>query len=264
MPIPNIDLTLIGGPTVLIEVAGARFLTDPTFDPPGVYPLGAVRLEKTQGPALTPDQVGQVDAVLLSHDQHADNFDKAGRAFALKTQVIVTTPAAAYRMGQNALGLESWKSTTVTAANGVRYTITAVPARHGPPGAEKVLGDVAGFVIQGPRGEDLVYVTGDTVFYDQVARVARRFRPQVIIVCAGAAKTRGPFNLTMGNNDVLELAATFPDARIVAVHNTGWTHFTEAPEAVGKVAQTFDLAGRLITLTPGVKTRLSPVMAPAD
>jgi len=34
MPRP-ITLTLIGGPTVLIEYGGYRLLTDPTFDPPG-------------------------------------------------------------------------------------------------------------------------------------------------------------------------------------------------------------------------------------
>ena len=29
--------TLIGGPTVLIELGGFRLLTDPTFDGPGEY-----------------------------------------------------------------------------------------------------------------------------------------------------------------------------------------------------------------------------------
>ena len=33
-------LTLIGGPTVLIEFDGLRLLTDPTFDPPGDYQGG--------------------------------------------------------------------------------------------------------------------------------------------------------------------------------------------------------------------------------
>jgi L-ascorbate metabolism protein UlaG (beta-lactamase superfamily) len=28
-------ITLIGGPTALIEASGFRLLTDPTFDPPG-------------------------------------------------------------------------------------------------------------------------------------------------------------------------------------------------------------------------------------
>ena len=33
-------ITLIGGPTVLIEIAGLRLLTDPTFDAPGSYASG--------------------------------------------------------------------------------------------------------------------------------------------------------------------------------------------------------------------------------
>jgi hypothetical protein len=55
--------------------AGRRVpgLTDPTFDPPGEYKLSYVALKKVVGPALTATQVGSVDAVLVSHDQHADN-----------------------------------------------------------------------------------------------------------------------------------------------------------------------------------------------
>ena len=67
----TLSITLIGGPTALIEIDGFRLLTDPTFDPPGVYQLPHVKLEKLAGPALTPDKIGNVDAVLLSHDQHA-------------------------------------------------------------------------------------------------------------------------------------------------------------------------------------------------
>ena len=40
-------LTLIGGPTALIEVDGFRLVTDPTFDPPGEYQLPHVKLIKT-------------------------------------------------------------------------------------------------------------------------------------------------------------------------------------------------------------------------
>ena len=41
---------LIGGPTVLLEYAGLRWLTDPALSPPGHYGW----LEKTAGPALEP------------------------------------------------------------------------------------------------------------------------------------------------------------------------------------------------------------------
>src|SRR6478735_8973476 len=64
----SLQITLIGGPTALIEIGGFRLLTDPTFDPPGDYQLPHVTLTKLGLPALSADQVGPVDAVLLSHD----------------------------------------------------------------------------------------------------------------------------------------------------------------------------------------------------
>jgi L-ascorbate metabolism protein UlaG (beta-lactamase superfamily) len=48
-------ITLIGGPTTLIEVNGFRLLTDPTFDAPGEYKLPHVTLKKLTGPARTAD-----------------------------------------------------------------------------------------------------------------------------------------------------------------------------------------------------------------
>jgi L-ascorbate metabolism protein UlaG (beta-lactamase superfamily) len=35
----SLTLTLIGGPTALIEIDGFRLLTDPTFDLPGTYQI---------------------------------------------------------------------------------------------------------------------------------------------------------------------------------------------------------------------------------
>jgi len=53
----------------MLEVAGLRLLTDPTFSPVGIYESAPGRpLTKTEGPALNVDGVGRVDAVLLSHD----------------------------------------------------------------------------------------------------------------------------------------------------------------------------------------------------
>ena len=91
-------ITLIGGPTALIEANGFRLLTDPTFDAPGEYQLPHVTLKKVAGPARSAEQIGQVDAVLLSHDQHADNFDHAGKAYAMGAPRLFTTLAGAHRL----------------------------------------------------------------------------------------------------------------------------------------------------------------------
>jgi hypothetical protein len=55
----TLSITLIGGPTALIEVDGFRLLTDPTFDGPGAYQLPHVKLEKLSSPAVSADAVGR-------------------------------------------------------------------------------------------------------------------------------------------------------------------------------------------------------------
>jgi len=101
----NLAITLIGGPTALIEIDGVRIVTDPTFDAPGAYQLPHVKLEKLSGPALSADSIGEVDAVLLFHDQHADNLDYLGTDFLARAGRVLTTAAGARRLGNHAEGL---------------------------------------------------------------------------------------------------------------------------------------------------------------
>ncbi|SRR5579883_171727 len=248
-------LTLIGGPTVLIELAGLRFLTDPTFDEPGVY-QGGVTLEKTTPPALSAEEVGAVDAVLLSHDQHFDNLDRAGRAFLARARTTFTTPAGAGRLGGNAFGLEPWRSQRFESGGGAVY-VTAAPARHGPAGIEPISGDVAGFLLGLDAPGDALYFAGDTVWYDGVAEVARRYRPRIVLLNAGSAEPRGKFHVTMDANDAIEAAHAFPQAKIVAVHNEGWRHFAESAEDLAHAFRTLGLAERLQPLERGRATKLS-------
>lgn len=251
----SLTITLIGGPTALIEIDGFRLLTDPTFDHPGAYKLPHVTLEKLVGPAISAAQVGAVDAVLLSHDQHSDNLDNSGRDFLRHAPRVLTTIAGAKRLGGDVEGLAPWDSTELTGKDGHALTITATPARHGPAGIEPLSGDVIGFVLSSNTpGSRPIYITGDTVWFDGVAEVARRFPAGVVLPFAGAAQTRGPFHLTMDTNDTIETARAFPDATIVPVHTDGWAHFKQT---AGDLRASFDTLGfgaRLRILEPGVRT----------
>lgn len=53
----HIRLTLIDGPTLLIEIGGMRLLTDPTFDTPQVYSIGGMSREKFNKPSIPPDEL---------------------------------------------------------------------------------------------------------------------------------------------------------------------------------------------------------------
>ncbi|WP_344743148.1 MBL fold metallo-hydrolase [Streptosporangium vulgare] len=146
-------ITVIGGPTALLELGGLRILTDPTFDPPGDHPAGPLTLTKTAGPALSPADIGRVDLVLLSHDQHPDNLDGLGRRMMSAVPLTLSTPEAAARTGVTPM--LPWQHHDVG-----RVRVTAVPALHGPPGCEPVVGQVTGFVLTG-HGLPTVYVSGD-------------------------------------------------------------------------------------------------------
>jgi L-ascorbate metabolism protein UlaG (beta-lactamase superfamily) len=248
--------TLIGGPTALIECDGFRLLTDPTFDPPGEYQLPHVKLVKTAGPALGAEEIGAVDAVLLSHDQHSDNLDEGGKVFLAKAKRVLTTKIGAKRLGGNAEGLAPWQSTTLTSAKGSKLTVTATPARHGPAGIEPLAGDVIGFVLSFEDGTPPVYITGDTVWYDGVAEVAKRFKAGLVMPFAGSAQTRGPFHLTMDVNDTIETARAFPDALIVPVHYDSWAHFKQNGNDLRVSFDALGFGKRLRLLEPGVATEI--------
>jgi L-ascorbate metabolism protein UlaG (beta-lactamase superfamily) len=262
----SLRITLIGGPTALIEIDGFRLLTDPTFDASGTsYQLPHVKLEKLTGPALSAEAVGRVDAVLLSHDQHSDNLDNSGKDFLKDVPRVLTTSAGAKRLGGHAEGLAPWAVTELKGKDGSALTVTATPARHGPAGIEPLSGDVIGFVLASAKaGSRPVYISGDTVWYDGVAEVARRFKAGVVLPFAGAAQTRGPFHLTMDTNDTIETARAFPDAVIVPVHTDGWAHFRQSAQDLRVSFDALGFGKRLRILEPGIATVIEPLQAPAS
>jgi L-ascorbate metabolism protein UlaG (beta-lactamase superfamily) len=214
--------------------------------------LPHVKLEKLTGPALSAESIGEIDAVLLSHDQHSDNLDHSGKDFLSKAKRVLTTQAGAKRLGNNAEGLAPWDVVVLTGAGGGALTVTATPARHGPAGIEPLSGDVIGFVLSRKQGAP-IYISGDTVFYDGVAEVARRFSAGVVLPFAGAAQTRGPFHLTMDTNDT---AQAFPGAVIVPLHTDGWAHFRQSANDLRAAFDMLGFGSRLKLLEPGVATMI--------
>jgi L-ascorbate metabolism protein UlaG (beta-lactamase superfamily) len=243
----ELTVRLVGGPTAVIELGGVRLLTDPTFDPPGDHPIGDRVLTKTSGPALPAEDLGRVDAVLLSHDQHPDNLDDVGRKLLAGVPVVLTTELAAQRLGGTARALPSWETTAVGPV-----TVTAVPAQHGPDGTTHLTGPVTGFVLSGD-GLPTVYVSGDNASLDVVRAVAERIGPaDVAVLFAGAART--PLidgYLTLTAPDAAEAAQVLGVRTVVPVHAEGWTHFTQGVDDLVAAYAERGLADRLKVLAPG-------------
>lgn len=261
----HLKITLVGGPTALLETSDLRLLTDPTFDPAGgEYTTGPVTLRKLSGPALGPEAIGRIDAVLLSHDQHFDNLDRAGCAILAQAGCILTTPSGSQRLEHPATGFMPWQSAMLSAPGGRTLRITATLARHGPSGIEPLSGEVIGFLLAfDDQPGDAIYFSGDTVWFEGVAEVARRFKVRTVLLTTGAAKVaaRGPDHLTMTVQDAIETARAFPQATIVPIHFEGWAHFSEGREDILRGFAGVGLEDRLRLLEPGQSVTLSTAAA---
>lgn len=143
-------VTFLGHATVLLELPGARILTDP-FLRSRLGPL------QRHGPEPDPRQL-EVDVVLVSHG-HRDHFDRRSiEALPGRPTIVVPRglgPAVGKPPG-GVIEMDEGESVEIGAT-----TVQAVTARHWvSPGAPRAqpLGYVVGSGAAGPR----VYFAGDT------------------------------------------------------------------------------------------------------
>jgi L-ascorbate metabolism protein UlaG (beta-lactamase superfamily) len=246
-----LTVLLVGGPTAVLDFAGLRLLTDPTFDPPGEHEGG---LTKLRAPAIAPEEVGTIDAVLLSHDHHADNLDPGGRAFLPRAGRTLTTTAGAERLGGNAIGLEPWASVELDRPGAGAVTVTAVPALHGPPGSEPITGPVIGFVLAADDAPTL-YVAGDNASVDVVRQIAQRAGPieLAVLFCGGVSlphRFEGAY-LTLSAEAAAQAAGVLGARAVVPVHYEGWAHFTQGAAELRDAFDAAGIADRLVVPEPG-------------
>ncbi|WP_026452956.1 MBL fold metallo-hydrolase [Saccharomonospora iraqiensis] len=242
---------VFGGPTALFEYGGLRFLTDPTFDDPGEHESVGPVLTKTSPARGTPVDLGRVDVVLLSHDEHADNLDDAGRALLPDIPLTLTTPGGGERLGDRARGMKDWEAAELDRPGGGTVTVTAVPAIHGPASREEVeavAGQVVGFVLTG-EGLPTVYVSGDNAALEPVREIAERFAPiDTALLFAGAPRFPMLFDgapLVLDSAGAAEATRILDARRVVPVHYEGWAHFTEGRDDLEQAFRTAGLADRL-------------------
>lgn len=252
-------VTYVGGPTVLLEYAGLRLLTDPTFDPPGRYDdPGSTPLVKTAGPALAVDAVGDVDVILLSHHEHPDNLDASGRGLIEGGIPTLTTPYAADGLAlPNVSGLEAGMTAVLPTAE-ADVLVTAVPGLHGPPGSEDAVGPVCGFVLQ---AEDwpTVYVSGDNMSLAVVQEIATRFTPVgVAVLFAGAARVPSIEGaLTLTSPDAAEAARVLGVQTVVGVHTEDWEHFSEGRADLEAAFAAAELSDVLLATPRGERVEIA-------
>lgn len=247
-------VTYVGGPTAILEWAGLRIVTDPTFDAPQVYDdPDESTLVKTVGPGVAREDLGPVDLVLLSHHGHKDNLDWEGLELIAAGPVTLSNQLAASELwGGSVLGFDDWEQHSTGDA-----TVTIVPALHGPPGSLPFVGPVVGFVLEKPD-EPTVYVSGDNASLPLVEQIAGRFPSiDLALLFSGAARVPGlDAALTLTSTDAASVARLLGSPRVVALHVEDWKHFSENRSDLEAAFAAAGLSGLLVPTPRGERVEL--------
>jgi len=256
----KLKLTHISTATMLLEIGSLRLLTDPVFDPAGErysFGWGTGSTKLTDSP-VSPDSLGTIDAVLLSHDHHEDNLDKTGRAFLPKAKRVLTTTSGAKRLRGNAEGMANWQSTILESGD-TKVKVTATPAQHGPLFVRPFAGQTIGLMLEWEGQQNgALYITGDTIYYHGIVEVAERFTVSVAIFHLGKASfpVTGPIRFTMDAKDGVKAARVLNPHTIIPIHYEGWKHFREGRADIEKEFKSAGLNDKLHWLEMGENTEI--------
>lgn len=100
--------------------------------------------------------------------------------------------------------------------------LVRVPARHG---TKIPCGPACGVILHHPD-EPVLYLAGDTIWYDAVAQTLRRWRPGVIVLNACAAFLLDEGRLIMDDADVEKVVRACDGAAVIVSHMDNVAHAT--------------------------------------
>jgi L-ascorbate metabolism protein UlaG (beta-lactamase superfamily) len=231
----SLSLTFIGNATVLLRWGPFTLLTDPNFLHAGerAYLGWGLTSKRLLEPAMQVEDLPHLDAVVLSH-LHGDHFDRRARRGLDRALPIVTTSHASRLLQgvhgfRRAVGLQTWESHRLTEGD-AQVTITSLPGRHAPGLLERALppsmgsllelGDTSGEVAQ------RVYLTGDTLMFDGISEIARRYPDlDLAVVHLGGTTLPGGLVVTMDGAQGADLLQTVRPRKAVPVHTDDYTVF---------------------------------------
>ena len=229
----------IGTATVLIRYQGLTILTDPNFLHKGDHVhLGyGITAERQTNPAIEFDKLPPIDLVILSH-MHEDHFDKFVQEKLDRNTPIVTTREASEalkRLGfQQRFALSDWDRLEVSKGE-TRLRITSAPGRHGPAGLAVLLPTVMGSVLDFGANADApdyrMYISGDTLVYDDIRSIPQRFPGiDLALLHLGGTRILSVFKVTMDGKDGVQMMQIVKPKKTIPIHYNDYDVF-ESPLA---------------------------------
>lgn len=263
----KVTITHIDMACVLININGFKILTDPTLDKKdGFFPQYVSKplafSKKYCDPALSNDEIGKVDLVLLSHDHHSDNLDRNGRAFIKTVNTVLSTTDAVKRLkNSNTIGLDNWQEYVVATEKVPQLKITAIPAQHtNIKRLDKVMGKVIGFTIEWEGQKNgCLYISGDTVLFEGIYELKRRKKVDIAILHLGAGAfpyLKKNLRVTMNGEEAIKTTKLLNPNSVIPIHYEGWWHFKQSAKSLKNEIEKSEDKDKFLWLISGIETEL--------
>ncbi|HEY9080739.1 MBL fold metallo-hydrolase [Magnetovibrio sp.] len=261
-PQPYVQVKWFGGATMAISFNDLTILTDPTFgdglhaftmgDPNEMFDLNVGPTVKTFArlspfPGARPTDY---DVVLLSH-AHEDHFDQTAQAQIPETKPFITPQSdreKVFAMGFAKVKGLAWHESYSFNAGAGRVTITALKAHHTHNRQlDPILGVGNGYWLEFSQGDwrRTLYWTGDSFPTPDVVQSLKDLgKPDILIPNMGGVGTSGPLGkISMGADDVIELAGQVSPRKILPIHHSTYRLYLEPISrfVVQSAGQPYDL-----------------------
>jgi len=248
-PDTGLRATWLGHSTVLLELDGARVLTDPVWGE-RASPVTFAGPKRFQPVPIAISALPELDAVIVSHD-HYDHLDYptivelAKRDVPFFTSLGVGAHLQAWGVpAERITELDWWEHADVP---GTGLTIDAAPSQHfsGRGLGSRNATLWSSMVVRGPRHS--VFFSGDTGLTPEYSEISRRFGAFDLVMLEVGAFHEAWGHIHLGPAHALEALGLLGGGTLLPVH---WGTFNLAIHAWDEPAET------LLGLAPGCGAQL--------
>lgn len=230
--------------TGILNYNGLNILIDPMFSPKESLPpisntWNNKRNPRTELPINT-NNFKVPEYCFVTH-LHPDHFDQNADEILPKNTALICQSEDLDKLAEMGFCNLIPIDTEVTLKD---IHIRKVKGQHGYGETAAAMGTSSGYILTS-KDEGTLYITGDTIYYEEVEHTLKEYHPRYILAFAGGAQFSDDFldpgPITLSCEDLLKIHHTSPNAKIICTHMDALNHCTYGRDDLKKFLMKNDI-----------------------
>ena len=238
----NVQFYWIGGATFILSIDNFNIAVDPVLCKKGtIQDYFWFKSKRLEQPIYTEKDFENIDLWLITHN-HEDHLDSIGLSKISNLSKVVSNKNSSKKLqenGNNNLTVLNWKQTKKFNIKGYEIEIEAIPAIHGiNPLSALLAGKVNGYYLTISKGKEKIriYITGDTVYKNNIIKTLENKEIDLLIPNMGAAK-QGSWimTLTLNSKMLKKMISKLNPRVVIPVHYGTFEHYIEPVKNIEEI-----------------------------